>query len=452
MPATSHDLKGLLKFLARDEWHGCFEAVLDEHFGMVLEAGDMEFHDLAEVLGDDQAMTLWGCAFEDFLTQDFEVEGGNIVDAYLKRRGWKESAQAKAYMRALRTSVMSLYEVSDIVPGTSLMARDLIRGGESIPVSEATATQTLKPWDRIAARIVPVSGKAMFAGGLLSYTPQATGALFEALRLAFGETDEKTLPAISDQDLQSVAFLFTTTWLFDALGQATTLPSMQNSDGDDLVFHDVRFPLAKGIKQKDIAVALNTIPGLSQEDAKFWNWLEVGTKSAGKVKKADEPSFDTIMDNGQRVLGNLELKGRYLHLLTNSAERAERGTVLIGQALGERVRAPLTEILTLEEMMAEQPAPEGDESASDVSPEIAEHLIHDFMDRHYRETLDLPVSMLGNKTPRQAAGSAAGRQKLAEWLKSLENMSANQPDPADPMSTYSFEWLWKELGIDDLRR
>ena len=61
-------------------------------------------------------------------------------------------------------------------------------------------------------------------------------------------------------------------------------------------------------------------------------------------------------------------------------------------------------------------------------------------------------SMLGNKTPRQAAKSAAGRQKVAEWLKYLENQSANQPDPADPMATYSFEWMRKELGVHDLRR
>ncbi|WP_315928392.1 hypothetical protein [Mesorhizobium sp. SP-1A] len=89
MPA-SYDLKGLMKFLARDEWGGCFEEVFDDHFGPVLKAGDMEFDDLAEILSDDWAMTLWGCAFEDFLTQEFDVQGGNIVDEYLKRRGWKE--------------------------------------------------------------------------------------------------------------------------------------------------------------------------------------------------------------------------------------------------------------------------------------------------------------------------------------------------------------------------
>lgn len=451
MPA-SHDLKGLMKFLARDEWRGCFEQGFDDHFGPVLEAGDMEFDDLAEILGGDWAMTLWGCAFEDFLTQEFDVPGGNIVDEYLKRRGWKEGAQTKAYMKALRTSVMSLYEVSDIVPGKSLMARDLIRGGEPVAVSEETATQTLKQWDRIAARIVPVLGKNIFAGGLLPYTPQATDALFDGLRQAFGKKNAKKLPAIADQDLQSVASMFTLSWLFDTLDRAMGLPPMQNSDGDDLMFHDVRFPLANGVTQEDVAAQVNAIPAMAQENAKFWNWLEDKPNGRKKEKQADALSFDATMDNGQRVLGNVELKGRFLHLSTNSAARAEKGTMLIRQTLSDIVGTPLTEIRTVEQMMAEQPPRERGEATSKVPPEIAQQVVHQFMDRQYRETLDQPVGMLGNKTPRQAAKSAAGRQKVAEWLKYLENQSANQPDPADPMATYSFEWMWNELGVHDLRR
>jgi hypothetical protein len=451
MPA-SHDLKGLMKFLARDEWRGCFEQVFDDHFGPVLEAGDMEFDDLAEILSDDWAMTLWGCAFEDFLTQEFDVDGGNIVDEYLKRRGWKEGAQTKVYMKALRTSVMSLYEVSDIVPGKSLTARDLIRGGEPIAVSEGTATQTLKQWDRIAARIVPVLGKNIFAGGLLPYTPQATDALFDGLRQMFGKKGTKKLPALADQDLQSVASMFTLSWLFDTLDRAMALPPMQNSDGDDLMFHDIRFPLATGVTQKDIAAQVNAIPGMAQENVKFWNWLEDKPKGREKAKHADALSFDATMDNGLRVLGNVELKGRFLHLSTNSAARAEKGTALIRQALGDIVGTPLTEIRTIEQMMAERPPRERGEAASNVPPEIAEQVVHQFMDRQYRETLDQPVGMLGNKTPRQAVKSAAGRQKVAEWLKYLENQSANQPNPADPMATYNFAWMWKELGVHDLRR
>jgi hypothetical protein len=451
MPA-SHDLKGLMKFLVRDEWRGCFEEVFDDHFGPALEAGDVEFDDLAEILGDNWAMTLWGCAFEDFLTQEFDAEGGNIVDEYLKRRSWKEGAQTKAYMKALRTSVMSLYEVSDVVPGKSLMARDLIRGGVPIAVSEGTATHTLKQWDRIAARIVPVLGKNIFAGGLLPYTPQATDALFDGLRQVFGKKNAKKLPAIADQDLQSVASMFTLSWLFDTLDRAMGLPPMQNSEGDDLMFHDVRFPLTNGVIQKDVATRVNAIPAMAQENAKFWNWLEDKPKGGKKVKQADALSFDATMDNGLRVLGNVELKGRFLHLSTNSAARAEKGIMLIRQALGNIVGTPLTEIRTVEQMMAERPPRERGDATSEVPLEIAEQVVHQFMDRQYRETLDQPVGMLGNKTPRQAAKSAAGRQKVAEWLKYLENQSASHPDPADPMATYSFEWMWNELGVQDLRR
>ena len=46
--------------------------------------------------------------------------------------------------------------MSDIVPGTSFRARDLIRAGEPLLISERSATRSLKPWDRIAARVVQV--------------------------------------------------------------------------------------------------------------------------------------------------------------------------------------------------------------------------------------------------------------------------------------------------------
>jgi hypothetical protein len=448
---TSHDLKGLMKFIARDEWHECFGEVFDDHFGPALDACDMEFEDLAEILGDDWAMTLWGCAFEDFLTQDFEVQAGNIVDDYVKRRGWKESAQSKAYMTALRNSVMSLYEISDVAPGQSFIARDLIRGGEPITVSEGTATKMLKQWDRVAARIVPVMGKNVLAGGLLPFTPEATETLFDGLRGIFGKRNAKKLPVLKNEELQGVASMFTLSWLFDALAKTIGKPLLQNNDGDEIVFHDVRFPLASGVAQHDIAARLNNIPGMSQENVKFWNWLEETPGGRDKPKRANAATLDTMMDNGLRVLGNAELKGRFLHLTTNSPARATKGTALIRQALGDLVGPSLTDIRTVEQMMAEGTGKDT-ETSSSIPPEIAEQAVHEFLDRHYRETLDQPVAILGNKTPRQAAKTPAGRQKVVDWLKQLENHAAKQLDPTQPMATYRFEWIWKELGVQGLRR
>jgi hypothetical protein len=59
--------------------------------------------------------------------------------------------------------------------------------------------------------------------------------------------------------------------------------------------------------------------------------------------------------------------------------------------------------------------------------------------------------MLGGKSPRQAARSKAGRQKVAEWLKYLENQTARRGG-ADRMPAYDFGWMWEELKIADLRQ
>ncbi|HKH97053.1 MAG TPA: hypothetical protein VKA39_11075, partial [Beijerinckiaceae bacterium] len=255
-----HDLSNLIKWLSREDWRPLLEEVMDEHFGPAMEAFDLEFEEIDEVLSGTWATTLWGCAFEDFLTRRFEPDGRNPVEAYLQRRGWNEAAAARRYMTALQSSVMSLYEVSDLTPGQSLRARDLIRGGEPVLVSERSATQTLKPWDRIAARIVPQGDQLVLAGGLLAFTQEGSELLTTTLQDGLGRVGGRRPRAKggkraaatpsgwvgTDDDLRRAAPLFTTAWLFDVLPRALGLdqPSLLNGEGDEVVFHEVTFPLA----------------------------------------------------------------------------------------------------------------------------------------------------------------------------------------------------------------
>ena len=48
-----------------------------------------------------------------------------------------------------------------------ILARDLVRGGEPIRVSERSGTRYLKPWDRMAARIVQMGSRTEMAGGVV---------------------------------------------------------------------------------------------------------------------------------------------------------------------------------------------------------------------------------------------------------------------------------------------
>src|SRR5262245_15629840 len=131
--ANARALDGLMKWLGREEWRAPFNDVLDEHLGPPCEAAGIALDKLAGVIGDQSMSVLWGCVFEDFLASELD-DGSNIIDDYLKRRGWKESVPNKRYMTSLRSSVMSLYEVSDIVRDQSFLARDLLRGGEAVRI------------------------------------------------------------------------------------------------------------------------------------------------------------------------------------------------------------------------------------------------------------------------------------------------------------------------------
>src|SRR6516164_1650226 len=187
----AHSLQGLMKWLTRDEWRDRFAEVYDDHLLPACDQTDLKVEEIISTLGEDWFMsTVWGCAFEDFLTRDFE-DGSNIVDDYLKRRGWKEGASTRAYMAALRTSVMSLYEVSDIVRDTSFRARDLVRGGEPILVSERSATRSLKQWDRITTRVVQVGSRMLISGAVLPYDRDASEKVLKLLRNVAKRTDKE---------------------------------------------------------------------------------------------------------------------------------------------------------------------------------------------------------------------------------------------------------------------
>ena len=168
MMASSQSIDGLIKWTRRDEWRRDFADTISRHVGSVCSAAGIEVDELPELIGDHWSTTLWGCAFEDLISKTLD-EGRNFADDYLKRRGWKESASTRAYIAALRYSVVSLYEVSGIVVGESFLARDLVRGGEPVRVFEKSATRYLAQWDRIAARVMSVNGKTQISGGVLKF-------------------------------------------------------------------------------------------------------------------------------------------------------------------------------------------------------------------------------------------------------------------------------------------
>src|SRR3546814_13676668 len=72
------------------------------------------------------------------------------------------------------------------------------------------------------------------------------------------------------------------------------------------------------------------------------------------------------MDDGTPVFANVELAGRKLIVEVNSAARAERAITQMGEWLGDCVSAPMAEIRTLDQVMADDAARKPQDEALDI--------------------------------------------------------------------------------------
>lgn len=248
IPGVGQAIDNLIKWSAREEWAACRNLVFGEHLDMILEQLGMTEEELGDFLGDAIGM-VFGFILEDFFTARFGEEAElNVIDDYLKRRGWREKVSARRYLEAMRDSTPSLYEVTDLDPGRSMTVRDLIMGGDPIIIEEKQGSETASRWDRIAGRVVIVNKRPQLTGGVLLIPQQLADAILSDIDKVVKrmrkdlleeakksgsplETDDRELRETVLSDT-TVCRLITQNWLFGAVDRALSpLPEIRNTDG-----------------------------------------------------------------------------------------------------------------------------------------------------------------------------------------------------------------------------
>jgi hypothetical protein len=469
--ASAHSLAKLIKFIRRTEWEQAFAEVLEQHLGRACGIHRIDPEQIFDILGEIPATTLHGCALEDFISREYEG-GRNVVDEYLRRRGYAESGGARRYMQALRSSVMSLYEVSHVVPGQSFLARDLIRDLEPVKVLEVRGTQTLKQWDRIGARLIREHSEWRMGGGVLLFERRASDFLVETLKSIDGKLPDdlrkiaieklgREAAATIDRDLADapplamMAPTFSGIWLADALERALNpqVPELVNREGHPIVMCTSKFPLLEKASASACRKALASVPDLVEAGAKLFNWIGAVGNPMAPTPSADKHviALMTTSSSGDTILGTVEVKKDGVELATNSRERAAKGEKMIADALSGLVGAPSREEQSAADLFAARGEAPKRKRSAEVPLEVARPIIQTHLDRHYRETLDRPVPALGNVSPREAARTDAGRARVVDWLKHMENHAARAGGGVDTMASYDFGWIWQELGVAELR-
>lgn len=246
-------MSGVIAWARREERRDALAERIERHAGTACAATGIEVSDVGTLLGDYGASTLWGAPFEDPLALELP-DGRNLADNYLRRRGWKESVSTRDYITGLRHARISLCEVSGLQPGEWMRLRDLISGGEPVQVMERSVSRSLRLWDHVAKRVVPLRGHQVASGVLMVFDHRESEALRAALcrirkrapREAAGLARELGVAAedgafaatlTPERLLEQAAFLFTSHWLEARLRAAQGLVVVHQQRRDALL-HD----------------------------------------------------------------------------------------------------------------------------------------------------------------------------------------------------------------------
>jgi hypothetical protein len=330
----AHDLDALIRFCERDVWHDCFEEVFDYHFGAVLDACQTDFEGITSLLSDGEATALWGCAFEDFLTQSFEGDPVNAADDYLKRRGWKESAANKAFIKGLRHSVFSLWRVESVAQGVSFTARDLLRGGEPVVVADKRAASTLSVGHHIGARIFEARGALVMSGGVLLFSEEEAQKLIATCDAAAADFGGAAAPAMDNETLSVIAPRFSESFLIERAKRALAVNAPHTQDGAPIVLHEIRFPLAPGTSVAKVEEKMATLSDVVGDDG-YWMCL-----AAAPQEDMRQRSFDAVTADRRVVLWRAAIHDGALLVEANSVVRAAQAQEQISAALDVLARTP----------------------------------------------------------------------------------------------------------------
>lgn len=443
-------IKKLMDYMYRDEdamqYHGL---AMQTVFGDVAEENGLHnLDDLENFFGSEGFWMIYPVMLEFFFTNIYgQNDEWNIIDSFLASPKNGLTKNDRAYLTALRPSIMSVYEVTAIEPEKSLTVRDMIRGGTPLKVREKSLTRYVSQWECLGARILDMNGHLEFAGGVLQLERSVAEDLAPWLKqmrdmtVATLPMQDPTIPKEKISHYAEVLWaseiaLAWIAWLMESQNQKP--PQLHNSERHAISPVTIRFPVTK--KHGDIAAFFDKHRAFEEDGPDEWVWLK--KEKGGKNR---ETSYT--------VCGHAVLHEECLELFVNSRERANILEDMVSKKLADILGKPEWEYTdapsaSMESFLAGFTAREEDDiGIDDLSPEEMQALMLELKDDHYHQWLSMRIPALEDKTPRMAKRSKKGRAQLISLMKDMENHE-NCQAKAQGIKPYDMTWMWEELGLE----
>ncbi len=338
---------------------------------------------------------------------------------YLEKSGARIDSYQRQFIGEACSQPYSFFVVTGIMPGKQLTLRDLLLKRD-ITVHERLASTTLHKGAILYARVITMDDNSIMLGCAPTVIPPSYLDFFIEVREDFAEKRPgygQNYLLECDLELRDIYYQIREQ-LFNPV-----LPELQNTDGDPLQLSKLYYRLKCTPREGLDALATLALvenadelrhEGTFDEQGELvsieFSWLKKGNKKHNEWENT--------------ILGHIVINGDQLTIDVNSQKRANAIRRKIERHLGKRAEFRNEVIQSTEKLLEEMqnsPPDEKQKTAMQESeafqaiPEVRQKL-EEMTEQHWKSWLDEPIPALRDQTPREAAKTAAGRERLEALL------------------------------------
>ncbi len=327
-------------------------------------------------------------------------------------------------------SPASFFVVEAVAPGRSLDIKDILTG-RRFHVLEQSASQMLKVGDLTFTRVITAGGASILIGACPWVIPASWHIPIIDMRERFRPKGLLTRAELQDYNFELRQAYHE---IVDAL-MHPKIPVMQNTDGDALELTTLTYalgvPAAVAVERLTPLALLRGEAHITDETydatgalcSATLTWIKAGNR---KMKDWDNTTLGTLRVNQSQLVVEV-----------NSARRRRRIEKEIAKHLGSTATLVDTTVSDIGELLEQRRASGSEtiaippaEDATSSAPEL-QAIEAELARKHWDAWLDTRVPALGNKTPRQAARSASGRERLEALLADYRQQQTSRRNVLD---------------------
>lgn len=370
--------------------------------------------------------------------QGFIEEGFSIALQFLQKQGYKMSDYEKRFIRELCKTHYSFYVVKSVLPSDSMTLYDILLN-VGVTVKEKRASQMLKPGDIIFTRVFSMDDQAICIGTFPCVIPATFHAELLDIRDGLIKEEGRLTPEILSGELEETMREI----LFEFLEEIhhPTMPQLRNTDGDPLMDCTLHYVLhcspdeaAQSLLPLTLSKKIDEYLIDAKKNKKTGALIRIELPWLKRKNKLHKSWENTL-------LGRVIIHRDKLTLEVNSEARAEKGKQKILKYLGDQAQFIKVKKLPVEQLLKKKDKQTAEQATSAEMKAVMEG----YLEQYYRNWLDESLPILNGLTPREAAKTEAGRERLEAVLLGFERNNLRHGEDGRPQ--VNIEWLKAELQL-----